>query len=223
MKLAIWSDLHLNFYSNPELILNQLLDLNFDQLIIAGDLSVSSSVIDYLEWFDSHGLPVIFVPGNHDYYHSSIRIMNEKFNSFKSKYVNILQCKSIKIGKYNISGCTLWFKSMVGHYCGNISDYNVIKNFSMEEPPENEKHMEFINNIKECDIMITHHIPKEELIADEYRNSSLNKYFVCYDVIREFPLWIYGHSHTYTKHEKYLCNPKAYPHEPQNKIEIIKI
>lgn len=75
MKLAWLTDIHLNFLRQParEYFYEEMKSLNADAFVITGDIAESPSIIDILTEFADHiKVPIYFVCGNHDYYHSSV-------------------------------------------------------------------------------------------------------------------------------------------------------
>lgn len=83
-------------------------------------------------------------------------------------------------------------------------------------------------NIREDDIIITHHIPNKAGIPIHwlgaktetyFLNNDCNQYFN--DINNIFPkAWIFGHTHSYANYRlgrtKFICNPVGYPYENPN-------
>jgi predicted MPP superfamily phosphohydrolase len=80
-KRLVWlTDIHLNFVEldRVEWLLDQIERQRPDAVLIGGDIAESHDVGDWLLQIDDRlSLPVYFVLGNHDYYHSSIARVRE--------------------------------------------------------------------------------------------------------------------------------------------------
>ncbi|WP_028558724.1 metallophosphoesterase [Paenibacillus pinihumi] len=76
MNIGVISDLHVDLNEQPdepsieEALLQVVLERKLDTLIIAGDISNDAiRSIAVLKWLREHsGIPVLFIPGNHDYW-----------------------------------------------------------------------------------------------------------------------------------------------------------
>jgi predicted phosphodiesterase len=230
MKLAIWSDLHLNFYSNPEGVLQKLQSIDFDLFICAGDITTITASFNPFNWLNENKIRTLYVPGNHDYYHSSLSYGNNYYKIMNYEYVTILNNSSKVIDGIKFSGTPLWFQGEENPY---LNDFNYIKGFSDYIVRENKKCLKFIKN--ECldsDVIVTHHIPHKDLITPRFRGMDFNKYFCCYACEKYSSstlakLWVFGHTHdkvdSVINKTRFVCNPLAYPSEEQNEVKIIEI
>lgn len=82
MRLAWLTDIHLNFLSKAERtdFYDLILEKNPSVILITGDIAESKNVRQILEEMQSYlGVPIHFVLGNHDFYHSSIKAVREDF------------------------------------------------------------------------------------------------------------------------------------------------
>ena len=108
MKIAYGSDFHFEFIYKeelPKIIDRWEFEEGTDLIIIAGDLHVGAeNVMGTLEFiYILHGIPIIYVPGNHEYYGSSFERENRIFrhNTAKIEGVNIFEAGyTTKHGKY---------------------------------------------------------------------------------------------------------------------------
>lgn len=89
MKRVAWmTDIHLNFLGTEEIEtwLHTIAQTPFDALIISGDIGEAPKVQDYLLRLDAHfHVPIYYVLGNHDYYHSSIANVNESMRQLSER------------------------------------------------------------------------------------------------------------------------------------------
>jgi len=75
MRLIWATDIHLNFISRDAALsfCHSILELDSDGLLLTGDIAEGSDIVAWLEFLkDNLEIPIYFVLGNHDYYHSSI-------------------------------------------------------------------------------------------------------------------------------------------------------
>ena len=235
MKIRIISDLHLesdHYYKVPETF-----DDDRQTLILAGDifpyeLFLSSEkfktfLFEICERFKN----VIYVPGNHEYYHGDITKSEEKFRTNIKSYKNLyfLNKDKIVIDGISFIGACLWTNSVNDPfaytiYYKNMSDYHIIQNEGKLLKPSvtsfiNSSHIEYLKeNIEENSIVITHHAPTHLSVASRFKNDQLNAFF--YNDLAELILdtkpkiWIHGHTHDSFDYKigttRVICNPKGY-------------
>lgn len=111
-RLLVLSDLHLDkaSQSSKAEFLERLKTTDYDAALITGDLSVAASLSGHLaEIAKSSGLPVIFTTGNHDYYGSSFREVDQAIKTVCSEHPNLIALGSGEIIELSRSTC------MVGH------------------------------------------------------------------------------------------------------------
>lgn len=237
MKLGYSSDFHFEFYDNDTIMrFIRLWDIeeDTDVLIIAGDLHVGAKeIFKLLEYiFEIYHIPIIYIPGNHDYYNSSFMHENAIFcsNGIKQhdKYNILLNDSVIRdgIGFYgcagNIDGS--WNSINVWTHSG-LNDFHHISDFSEKHEMYGKKEFEFIiNNVANTDtsVVITHTMPSPKCIDPKYAVG--NVYNSCFandwsEIIytKEPKLWICGHTHNSIDmmiHNTHIvANPYGYAHE----------
>ncbi len=105
MKIHLLSDLHLEF-SMPS---NKLGAIESDVVVLAGDIHSGALGISWagMTWTDR---PVIYVPGNHEYYRRSYNAHRAQMRKVAAQYDNIqlLDRGAIVIGDVLFVGATLW-------------------------------------------------------------------------------------------------------------------
>ncbi len=243
MKLYILSDLHIEH--NP--FIPKRVDA--DVCILGGDIStLTPFFIDQftqlLEQLGNMYSHVIYIPGNHEYYGTTIEDGNAALEALISPMSNVhlLNNSSVLIDGYTFSGGTLWsdlFNNnplVVQHAIGLINDFRYISPDKVME--ENKKTRDFIidqckNIPREKHIVITHFLPDVYFIDNYYkqRGGLLNYYFSnigLLDEIKEFPiLWIYGHTHTGSDTElfgsRFICNPRGYKSNGEKNFQEEKV
>ena len=130
MKLQILSDLHLEMLRNDGVAIDDgtmerfqlrkdmtgicpvdvIEETDADVIVLAGDISVGSMGV---EWAavesEIHQKPVIYVPGNHEYYAGEMTTALEAMReTAKGTGVSLLENEAIIIGGTRFLGATLW-------------------------------------------------------------------------------------------------------------------
>jgi Icc-related predicted phosphoesterase len=220
------SDLHFEFMTSSmrESFLSRKWP-DHDICIIAGDLSNSINLYDSLKNITDVFNKVIYITGNHEYYgdsfdnvHQSIfdfsRCMNpEEFTWLKNDHVII--------DGVTFYGGTLWYPEHSNPSLrSGINDFNAIKDFrNIYE--EYKKFKGGLWDLNESSVIISHHLPLEQSIAEQYKNSKLNHFFLS-DMSKQIDyckpkLWIHGHTHVAFNYKvgntQVVCNPLGYPME----------
>lgn len=221
MKLAIYSDLHLEFQHGWELPK----DLNTDVLILAGDIIVFDDFSPLKALLRNWHKLVLFVAGNHEYY--TKQSMLKHHNVFKAwlaselPQVRFLHNESVNIDGVNFFGSTMWtdFKhndfSAKNHATRSMNDFRLIYMETERFTPDDSiiLHEKFIAELTNWfktvmsgpRVVITHHAPVAKHNT-QYRESPLQPAFVACDVIPliekyQPDLWIYGHTHECDRQE----------------------
>lgn len=226
MKLLILSDIHSEFHNDriPQFDINSDCDI----VVLAGDIASHHSIFNVLIKLQSlYNKPLIFIPGNHEYYGVSISDLNHRFSTFQHKDIHILNNYSIKIEKYTFIGSTGWFdgssQPITNETKRKINDFYKIQElkYNLYSPYHNgnisRNYIEQNNNIPNS-IIITHHLPSTSLISEQYKYSDINGCFANdWDCLFNDNMlaWIHGHSHDSinTKINNIPCvrNPLGYP------------
>ena len=233
MKLHVLSDLHTEFadFSPP--------GTDADVVILAGDIGVG---LDGIEWATrrfSEG-PVIYVPGNHEFYHHDIGLTDELKVAAPAN-IHVLNNDTLELDGIRFLGSTLWtnFK-LYGegeawfarqHAKWLIADFALIKNGNRRFTPEDSVELHETSRVRLVDeldrefdgpiVVVTHHLPTSSSVAKRYANYPLNPAFASSleDVIEKYQpeLWIHGHTHVPCDYELFdtriVCNPRGYPGE----------
>lgn len=117
MKINFQSDVHIEFRADDFSVFDINNDNNADVLILAGDIVPVRLLPDVLPFFDNvaRQFPiVIYIPGNHEYYHGDIRTTDIKIRDilgsrYTLKNVIFLQNQWIALDTQTILfGSTLW-------------------------------------------------------------------------------------------------------------------
>ena len=213
MRLHVMSDLHLD-------ILNQYARNGFwdrlndterpGTLILAGDIASLSKnkvhiLIESLNKFEDLYSQIFMVPGNHDFWGTSIKEGLQVLDTLKNKFLKITFLKpqnrvfkTSGVG-FSIGGGTLWFPDCKKDYLKySWSDYMNIK---LSYYQIEQQHQDFLKQTDLPDIMVTHHFPTAQSIHPKWKNEETNCFFNANigEWISKFEklpnLWVHGHTH----------------------------
>ena len=215
MRLAILSDLHLSVADMA------VPPLECDVVILAGDLARPQQA---MAWARQFSAPVIYVPGNHEYYGGSLTGTLATLRELASgSRVHVLEKDELRLGGVRFLGCTLWtdFRLMATEAeraASMVTASQTIRDFSRIRldddgdalfTPERSREVfdesvawldkKFAEPFDGTTVVVSHHAPSRGSINPKYEGSPLNACFVS-DIepqLRRWraPLWIHGHLH----------------------------
>lgn len=223
------SDLHIEFYTekNP-------FDIQqcAEYLLLGGDIGnpFLESYRLFLENVSKRFNKIFIISGNHEYYKNYIDETDTQIRYICSLFSNVifLQNESYTINNnLKIFGTTLWSyipSESEDIILSSISDYNFIKNFkpsisnNLHQIAVNALENEINNSEKNINyIVLSHHIPLLNLIPQKYKYCGEINHAFASDLniakSEKIKAWVYGHTHTVSKIDKYYCNPVGYPDE----------
>jgi predicted phosphodiesterase len=109
MRAWIFSDLHLDANARSPFVLTQERP-DHDVVIIAGD--ICQGLERGVDWIIAQALnrkPVIYVPGNHEYYGFDFQERHERVGTAaKQRNIHVLDRESVTIDGMHFLGATLW-------------------------------------------------------------------------------------------------------------------
>ena len=242
MKIRLLSDLHIEFYDSklPKCI-------GEDVLVLAGDIHGSStSVIKYItnQFMDTR--PIIYVPGNHEYYGSTIEDFDKEVQeAFDGTNVHFLNPGQVTVNNVQFIGATLWsdFNNdpITEMLCKrSINDFRQIKAFDIFKAKRlNREHKQFIFNRLDPKplniqhrVIVTHFLPAWCCIDKQYvHEGAINHYFANQldDQIADLEntTWLHGHTHSKVDKicgmTKVVANPYGYLQNSHYKEQIIDL
>jgi len=236
MKVQIASDLHFEFHRDlGKSYIGRIDPSGVDVLILAGDIAMSRNLVTSLGFIckcyaDSK---VIYVHGNHEYYMSYREECHINTKAAEAQNPNLiwLHHDLVEIDGIRFLGTPLWFRDHPDNYAWApmMNDFRTIERFESWVYNDNQEAIDFLEeNLCEGDFVITHHLPTEWSIANRYKDSGLNRFFVCdmKDLIldRAPAFWVHGHTHDACDYNvaphgnkktitRVICNPMGYPRE----------
>lgn len=226
-KFRVFSDLHIEFgkYHIPELPTD-----NETTLILAGDIHTGNNAMKFIEPLLERFHTVVYVLGNHEFYHNDIWDVRTYWRKHQALYHNlyVLDNGVIEYHDMRIIGTTLWTHTNDPEVGRHMNDYAIIYNGGLVLTPGATREF-FLDNVdflvEELErpyegktIVVTHHAPFEGCTQPRWIGHFLNKCFHAnlgwmlekYDI----DMWFHGHMHD-TVHTTYegteiFCNPRGY-------------
>jgi predicted phosphodiesterase len=215
MKLNILSDLHLGqgALAHPA---NEA-----DVVVLAGDIGRPEQAID---WARALGKPVLYVPGNHEFYGGSILATQARLKALcAGTSVHVLDDETAVWRGVRFLGSTLWtdfllFGDGEGRQAAVAEALNRMRDYSRIYLDDSRqmlltpldtallcrRHVAWLaQRLSEPHdgptVVITHHAPSPRSIHERFTNSPLNACFVStLDWLLDgdrVQLWIHGHTH----------------------------
>lgn len=215
MKLNVLSDLHLSQGDLPPPANDA------DVVVLAGDIARPPEAV---AWASRLGKPVLYVPGNHEFYGGTIAGSTAQLKRLcEGTPVRVLDDESVLIGKVRFLGSTLWTDFMLfgdgpAREAATQEALRFMRDFARIRlddasgalfTPRHaaalfQRHAAWLERALSTPhegptVVITHHAPSRASIHPRFEGSLLNACFVSdaaylLDGARA-PLWIHGHTH----------------------------
>lgn len=223
MRIQIISDVHCEFHRDGGIAFCNQLPVMADTLVIAGDFATYREFVKCMTILCESFTNIVFVCGNHEYYGANRGDIHNNIVKIANRFPNFhwLNNSFVEIEGKRFIGATMWFRDTPYNwmYKDQLNDFHVIQGFSKWVYKENRETIDFFNkNMKQGDIVITHHAPCELSVSDYFKASDTNRFYVCdmtsliYTAKPSY--WIHGHMHTNSEYQIYdswvICNPYGY-------------
>jgi len=226
MRIRLLSDLHFEFHADfGEEFVASLDHRNIDVVVLAGDIAVGEGIGTALGLFCrkfTHST-VVYVHGNHEFYGASRATTLQITKQAASDHRNLvwLDGTTAEIQNRRFIGAPLWFRHdpAADRYKRAMADFGQITDYESWVYSENQRTVElFQHELREGDIVVTHHLPSEKSVGAKFKTSPLNAFFLC-DleelILERSPLlWLHGHTHcsvnTRLGNTLLVCNPFGY-------------
>lgn len=217
MKIQYASDLHLEFRDNSRWLRDNPLIPEGDILLLAGDIGYLEDEMyerhPFWDWCADNFARTIIVPGNHELYKGvDINKLTDDWELDIRSNVKAVYNKVVRVENIDIVATTLWAKihpaeAFYTEQC--VSDFHRIRSGEglLTWDRFNDEHERCVDFIRRSimqstaskRVVLTHHVPSFELMAEEFKGSMLNGAFTCELslLMESLPIdyWIYGHSH----------------------------
>lgn len=230
MRLQIASDLHTEQHADDgKGLFEEMREANPDVLIIAGDFATSLGIGLPMSHLcrTYKGIPIVYVPGNHDYWggtrgqlHSALRNLSRKNDNLHWLGFDSVIGPQARIAGLKFTGTTLWFPDdpinrfyehpilarhprspTLARAMGQFADFHQIENLQTWVYQENEQARNLLQGEGgQADVIVTHHLPNAVFVPERFRASDINRFYVgdAYHPDCTARLWVFGHSHDST-------------------------
>lgn len=215
MKLNILSDLHLSQAGLP------LPETNADAVILAGDIARPEQA---LEWASAFAKPVLYVPGNHEFYGGSIPGTLQRLRRLcAGTRVRVLDRDEVHLGGIRFLGATLWTDFLLlgegeGRAVAEQTALRLMRDFQRIHVDEAQTELftpshcaasfardaawlsgKLAQPHEGPTVVLTHHAPSPRSIHPRFAGSPLNACFVS-DAQHLLDggrarVWVHGHTH----------------------------
>jgi Icc-related predicted phosphoesterase len=193
--------------------------------ILSFDLA-EDQIFDIFDFFRDHYEQVIYVPGNHEHYGCSPRLVEDWLADTEQRFSNIkvLRNDFFEYQGQRFFGGTMWFNDrsvLLSILKRRLNDFHHIENFEPWVYETNAAFMEAVQGIESTDVVVTHHLPSMQSVPMDYRGDNLNIFYVndCEQIImdKQPKLWVHGHTHSQNDYligdTRVVSNPLGYPTE----------
>lgn len=225
MRFLILSDLHFEFHPDGGRAFVDSLPTrdDCDSVILAGDIADSRTIVPALRMFCDRFDDVIHVPGNHEYYGSSLVDVDAAIRTLQQ--TDDIERDGEYPGEYKV-GDVLSFLPVAGTLLyGNTTLVAGTMWYPNDGSPEHEAHKYgmadlfnvgglepeiYERNARFCDrhsklatarpnVVVTHHLPSMRSVHPKFKGSPLNRFFVSpmdkWIEENQPALWVHGHTH----------------------------
>ena len=199
MKIRLLSDLHLEFANwRPP-------PCDEDVVILAGDIAEGRSGIAWARKY-FHDKPVLYIPGNHEYYGRDIDELRESLRaSGRTHDVHVLDGDELIVDGVRFLGATLWtdfgisgndpetVEAAMQKCQEGMADFHVIRRWGSSLRPEDTREIHQAQRdwlrraLSGCTplgegftgptVVVTHHAPSPRSIAPRFVGDTLNPAF----------------------------------------------
>jgi len=235
MRIRILSDLHHEHFGGNR----PLPEVRADLVVLAGDIHSHDLGI---EWAGrAFGkTPVIYVPGNHEFYSAHMGRLDRKMREAARRHgVHLLQNEAVELDGVRFLGATLWADFALygspGDELAQAMALRVMPDFSCIATDQGKftpaaciaLHRAARAWLDEQldtpyagrTVVVTHHAPSERSVPQQYKGNQLSPAFSSNldHLVSKADLWIHGHTHTCFDYRlgpaRVVANPGGYPGE----------
>lgn len=229
MKIRFMSDLHLEFDGPFTVPVHE--DDSSTILVLAGDIGVAgkkNTYANFIELMSSRFRKVIYIPGNHEYYRTSIIRGLDKIKDNVNHLSNVhaINNETVIVDDVAFICSTMWASMDNGNPLvlfdvrEKMNDFKMIRTGPVGVPYQRKLRpidvmgmfqaaKEFIfneiNRLKDTHklVVVTHHGPSFESVPDKFKGDIRNGAYVSelgYDIAdaNAPDIWIHGHVHDNT-------------------------
>jgi 3',5'-cyclic AMP phosphodiesterase CpdA len=233
MRIHLLSDLHNEFRPFTP----QVLDV--DVVILAGDIDVNVRGVAWARQCFSG--PVLYVPGNHEYYGGHLGRTLQKMRLVGGERVRVLDRDEVIIAGVRFLGATMWtdFAATGNPPMASLSAQHAMNDFRQIRT-ENYRRIRPADLVEQSvktrdwlcgklaesfagqTVVITHHAPSLRSLQDSpHAGTHMDAAYAnrWEDLMggEALALWLHGHCHSAADYDvagtRVVCNPRGYPGE----------
>lgn len=228
MIVQFASDLHLEYLNKrfPDCIrVERLASPDVDLLILAGDIHSGTQMVDK---FGQWPCPVLYVPGNHEFYDTAIDLQVAAIRkAAQNTDMRVLYRDEWIFNGVRFLGCTLWTDYQLMGTGGRqlasmfacearIADHRKIMGiekpgqgfsaqqaFALHQQDRSWLESKLDESFQGKTVVVTHHAPSRGSVHPRFRGDPCNAAFVSDldDLVEKADVWIHGHVHdTFSYH-----------------------
>ncbi len=244
MKIQVHSDLHresrLDYYRVYNPVHRPLSKEETDVIVLAGDITNFPGRFALHHELTRVEKPIIYVPGNHEYYGTSdVRLVVPELKElYRGTNVHVLDRDAVTIGDVTFIGATLWSDlsnplnaRVVYNYLNDFRVHGLTLDWYQNQHVESRTYIQkalkvFYGNGKKR-VVVTHHGCHPGSTHPRYEGHPANAGFITdlsEIILAEQPeLWIHGHVHDpfdyMVEDTRIIVNPKGYPGEAKKRTD----
>lgn len=233
MLIHLLSDLHNEFSPfTPE-------PLDCDVVILAGDIELKARGVEWAK--QAFSTPVLYVPGNHEFYGGHLTRTLEKLRAAGDDRVLVLDRDEVILAGVRFLGATMWtdFAATGNPHIAAFSAQNTLADFrqirtegyrrirpadliAQAVQTKDWLRMKLSEPFDGLTVAITHHAPTLRSLQDNpHAGTDLDAAFAnrWEDLMGgdKVALWVHGHSHIAVDYDvagtRVVSNPRGYPGE----------
>lgn len=217
MRIRVLSDLHLECYEQLPVLPEEEAEL----VVLAGDIHSAAEGIEWAaEQFPT--TPVIYVPGNHEYYGGCLAERRQQLADTAQRHgIYLLDNRSVVLDGVRFLGTTLWADFALYAESDGLSaeatmmlasrrvpDFSTIRiaeerRFTPDDVLALHRQavvwleQELARDFDGPTVVISHHAPLAESIPSQFRGDSLSPAFASNlePLMGRAALWVHGHVH----------------------------
>lgn len=220
MRIALYSDLHLELRSDPW----RPPALDVDVVVLAGDIGAGTKGIEWAaETFlrRSKAPAVLYIAGNHEYYGEELTQLESRMRvSAERRGIVYLEKDTLTVDQVRFLGTTLWSdfalygsemwtERSLSAAKGQISDFVRIRRSDRTIEPADTVALhresvawlttQLVKPFSGKTVVISHFAPHRRCVALQYEGDVLTPYFVVdmAPLLQRHPIdvWMFGHTH----------------------------
>lgn len=193
---------------------------SYDLVILAGDIHAHTHAIPWAA--KTFSKPVIYVPGNHEFYGAHLNGLTSELRKCASLYshVHLLDNETIEIDGVRICGTVLWTDFMLfgsdrgtmgrcmsdaKHGMNDFSQIRFVGGGWLSPANTVRLHRVSASFLAETlgtpfdgpTLVVTHHLPSMTSVADRFRKDLMSAAFASNldHLVAKADLWVHGHTH----------------------------